>query len=123
MRLLSTLAMTLTLLTVIGCGGQKPAEQPIASSPVSDVTPVTTATYKPEPMPVMTTVVPPAPEVAMTTPTGPSAGNTHVVKKGETFYSLAKLHYGNGKQWQRIASANPGVTPSSLKVGQTLIIP
>ena len=52
-----------------------------------------------------------------------ASGNTHVVKHGETLYSIAKASYGDGKQWQKIASANPGVSPSSLKVGQTLVIP
>ena len=40
-----------------------------------------------------------------------------------TLYSIAKTSYGDGKQWQKIASANPGVSPSTLKVGQTLVIP
>jgi 5'-nucleotidase len=78
-----------------------PAYQPVA--------------YQPTPAPT------PAPEA--TTPAPAVAGNSHVVKHGETLYSIAKSSYGDGKQWQKIASANPGVTPATLKVGQTLVIP
>ena len=42
---------------------------------------------------------------------------------GDTFYSLARTHYGDGKAWQKIASANPGVDPHKLRVGQTIVIP
>ena len=44
-------------------------------------------------------------------------------RKGETLYGIAKKSYGDGKQWTKIAAANPGVTPQSLKVGQTIVIP
>jgi nucleoid-associated protein YgaU len=51
------------------------------------------------------------------------AGNSYKVKKGDTLFAIAKTQYGDGKQWQKIASANPGVSPSTLHVGQTLVIP
>jgi len=44
------------------------------------------------------------------------------VKHGDTLFSIAKTHYGDGKKWQQIASANPGVTPASLKVEQKLVM-
>ena len=55
--------------------------------------------------------------------TGETAGGSYVVKKGDTLYGIARTHYGDGKQWQKIASANPGVSPTSLKVGQTITLP
>jgi 5'-nucleotidase len=75
--------------------------------------------------------VPPGPAVTQTpavttTPTAPTAasnGNSYTVQKGDTLYGIARQRYGDGKQWQKIASANPGVSPSSLKVGQTILIP
>jgi 5'-nucleotidase len=48
---------------------------------------------------------------------------SYVVKKGDTLYAIARQRYGDGKQWQKIASANPGLSPTSLKVGQTINIP
>ena len=95
-------------------------------SDVTDIRPMESATsayqpvaYQPTPAPAMD--ITPAPVAA--TPASATNGNTHVVKRGETLYSIAKSSYGDGKQWQKIASANPGVSPASLKVGQTLMIP
>lgn len=77
------------------------------------------ATNTPAPMPMMS-----APDTATTqTPSASTGSGSYTVKKGDTLYKLAREHYGDGKQWQRIASANPGLTPQSLRVGQTLIIP
>jgi transposase len=38
-------------------------------------------------------------------------------------YSISRKSYGDGKQWQKIAAANPGLRPENLKVGQTIQIP
>ena len=53
----------------------------------------------------------------------PAAGGSYQVKKGDTLFSIAKATYGNGNQWQRIASANPGLAPNTLKAGQTIVLP
>ncbi|HET6251851.1 MAG TPA: LysM peptidoglycan-binding domain-containing protein [Tepidisphaeraceae bacterium] len=45
------------------------------------------------------------------------------VKKGDTLYGIARNEYGDGKKWTLIASANPGLSPQSLKTGQTIVIP
>lgn len=55
--------------------------------------------------------------------TGMVSGGTYTIRKGDTLYSIAKSKYGDGKQWQKIASANPGVNPNVLKVGQTITLP
>jgi nucleoid-associated protein YgaU len=52
-----------------------------------------------------------------------SAGGSYVVKKGDTLFAIAKNAYGNGNQWQRIATANPGLSPTTLKAGQTITLP
>ena len=80
-----------------------PAPQPIAAQPV---------TY--DTMPSNTTG---------TNASVSSAGGAYTVKKGDTLYSIARKSYGDGKQWQKIASANPGLRPETLKVGQTITIP
>jgi len=120
----------------IGCAQQPKAtqQQTAAASPVLDVQPVTASS----PAPVYAPPVAPAqaapaaadpvaaqPAPATTqTPAAPAAGGqNYTVKKGDTLYHIAKEKYGDGKQWQKIASANPGVTPSSLRVGQTLVVP
>ena len=107
----------LGLLVSIGTGC---AKKPPADSSVTDVsaqpTPMSPEmTYSPEPADA--TWTPDAGTAA------PSAGGTYTVKKGDTLYGIARAHYGDGKQWQRIADANPGLSPSSLKAGQTISIP
>ena len=52
-----------------------------------------------------------------------TAGGSYTVKKGDTLFSIAKATYGSGNQWQRIVSANPGLSPSTLKAGQTITLP
>jgi 5'-nucleotidase / UDP-sugar diphosphatase len=53
----------------------------------------------------------------------PVSGQSYVVKRGDTLYGIARRAYGDGKQWQRIAAANPGLSPQSLRVGQTIVLP
>lgn len=47
----------------------------------------------------------------------------YVVQQGDTLYGIAQRSLGNGNRWREIAAANPGITPKSLKVGQTLTLP
>ena len=89
----------------------------------------------PEPAPAMTVVeaqpptAVPASATARATPhrakpaLASDSGSQYTVKQGDTLYHIAKVRYGDGKQWERIASANPGVSATSLKVGQVLVIP
>ncbi|MEJ6486811.1 LysM domain-containing protein [Nostoc punctiforme UO1] len=50
---------------------------------------------------------------------------THRVGQGDTFSELAQAYYGDASntQAQKIQDANPGVSPTSLQLGQTLNIP
>ncbi|HEY0931994.1 MAG TPA: LysM peptidoglycan-binding domain-containing protein [Gemmatimonas sp.] len=50
---------------------------------------------------------------------------THVVKSGETLWSLAARYYGDGHQWQDLARRNQIDTQGSapLRVGQKLTVP
>ena len=111
------------MAALVGCKNNKKSPQtnpavthitPVASSPSYTApvyTPAKTYTpsYTPAPAPV-------APTVA-------ASGTTYTIRKGDTLYSIARTHYGNGKDWQRIASANPGLDPTKLRVGQSIVIP
>ena len=79
-----------------------PAPQPIAAQPVTYDT---------------------MPNATGGTGANGGAGGAYTVKKGDTLYSIARTRYGDGKQWQKIASANPGLRPETLKVGQTITVP
>ena len=122
---------------VAGCQAQKPAAEPSAaaraiSPAVLDVTaptPAASTTPAPAyvaPQPANEPVAAPAAAVTQTPTVAAApaaAGSSYTVKKGDTLFHIAKEHYGDGKKWQQIAAANPGVTPTSLKVGQTLVMP
>lgn len=115
-----SIVLVLSVFVLIGCGGR--------SSSIPSDTSVTDITPAPEPA----ATTPPAahaqqPVISDSMETAPAAGTLgagpYVVKKGDTLYSIAKSRFGEGKQWQRIAAANPGLEPSKLKVGQTITIP
>lgn len=122
------------LLVSAGCQN-KASETPTASNdltvtPVS--TPSATATPAYTPAPIASTAQPVTYDTpTSTTPMAPAAGGagapvsggTYVVKHGDTLYGIARRAYGDGKQWQRIAEANPGLSPQSLRVGQTINVP
>jgi len=107
-----------------GCANKN---KPAADANVMDVNtpaPSGPSAYTPPPQPVAAQPV--------TYDTMPNNGNTgggsamsgpYTVKKGDTLYSIARTRYGDGKQWQKITAANPGLRPESLKVGQTIQVP
>lgn len=115
-------------LVVVGCQDKK--NPPAAgSSSVLDVQPA--GSYQPAPQPVISdnptytsTPTPAASHEPAATATPAATGNrTYTIKKGDTLYGIAVAHYGDGKQWTRIANANPGLDPSKLAIGKTIIIP
>jgi len=61
-----------------------------------------------------------APAASSSTPAQAPAAATHTVKSGETFYSIARQH---GVAVDRLIAANPGTSPSALRVGQNLRLP
>jgi LysM repeat protein len=59
-----------------------------------------------------------APAVAKSAPAS-SAHGTHIVKSGETFFSIAR-HYGLSTE--ALQAANPQIKPERLRAGQTLTL-
>jgi 5'-nucleotidase/UDP-sugar diphosphatase len=108
----------LSLLIAAGCQMQsKPATTDSAALNVSPA-PEPVAYSAPTPMAA------PDPALSTSTPVASSASNnSYTVKKGDTLWQIAASHYGDGKKWREIASANPGLTPSALRVGQTIELP
>jgi nucleoid-associated protein YgaU len=53
----------------------------------------------------------------------PAAERIYVVQRGDTLWSIAARHYGDGKKLQQIAAANGMSDPNKLQVGQRLILP
>jgi len=120
------LASSLMLIAAVGCQDKKPA----MTSSVTDLTPTPAAPAYVAPTPVAVQPISydaPATSTPSYSSTSSSAsamsGSTYTVKKGDTLYGIAKRKYNDGKQWNKIAAANPGLSPSSLKVGQTITLP
>lgn len=66
----------------------------------------TPGSYEPEPLP----------------PAQP-AKRTYVIRKGDTFYGIARREYGNGQRWVDIAQLNPSLDPKRLKIGTEIVLP
>ena len=47
----------------------------------------------------------------------------HVVAPGETLIAIARDQLGSAARWRDIVTLNPGLTPTSLSVGQSLVLP
>jgi 5'-nucleotidase len=116
------------MLMVAVAGGCNSSKKPVSSSVTEPLTPAPVA-YQPAPQPYtppptaaqpVTYDAAPAATVAATPA---STGGSYTVKKGDTLYSIAKSHYGNGNQYTKIVAANPGLSPTRLKAGQTITIP
>jgi nucleoid-associated protein YgaU len=125
-RFLSISAMTL-LAAAAGCSQSKaPTPAVTQLEPMPAVAPAPTPiaeTQAPtpvsEPIASTDTVTPPAPDNSLASP-----GTTqYTVKAGDTLYHIALVHYGAGKDWKKIVAANPGLSPKTLKIGQTITLP
>ena len=128
-------SIAIVMLVAAGCqNNKKSATNPSVMDLNQPAAPVAYAPPSPVPAPAAQPVVydappqTPAPVAAAQAPAAPDAttttgGNKYKVKKGDTLYSLAKSHYGSGKEYTKIVAANPGLTASSLRAGQTITIP
>ena len=70
---------------------------------------------EPEPGTVMP---PPAPERSAPAPTAAK----YTVVAGDSLWSIAEEHYGDGHMWTKLKAANPGIE-DNVKVGQVLNLP
>lgn len=88
----------------------------------SSVPPVTVVDATPVP------ALPPAQQGVETVTLGAplnttSTSSSYTVQRGDTLWRIASNKYGNGQKWRDIINANPGLSPQSLRVGQTINLP
>jgi nucleoid-associated protein YgaU len=123
--------IALGMLALATAGGCSNSKKSTASSVTEPLSPAPVA-YQPAPQPYTPSPVAAQPVTYDSTPSpvvtasaAPSVGSSgsYTVKKGDTLFSIAKSRYGNGNQYTKIISANPGLSPQTLKAGQTIQIP
>lgn len=51
------------------------------------------------------------------------SGRFHTIGRGDTLWSVALVHYGNGQRWRDIVAANPGIEQHKLRIGQEIVVP
>ncbi len=117
-------AIAVALLIAAGCQEQQ-GSKPMTDSGTLDVSAQPTPVAYSAPAPVQTST--PDPALASPAPTemasASGANGSYTIKRGDTLWKIASQHYGDGKKWREIADANPGLTPSELRVGQTITLP
>jgi nucleoid-associated protein YgaU len=137
MRYVLTVAVVLAAIG-LGCEQQKPDPQqqpnkpmttaktpePVRRLPPPMVEPVRPVDDRVGPQPLI--ITPPTPAgsghaAGIATP--PAGGSVYVVKKGDTLWAIAKRQLGDGKRHKEILALNPGLTPSAMKIGQSLKMP
>lgn len=118
--------VSVMLLVASGCAnmpGTASVDDPNYADPAVDAQQDTTPVFSDRAIgseavfqPVSTSTPPAAPARTV-------ASGTYQIKPGDTLFSLAKARYGKGSEWKRIAAANPGLDPHTLKVGQQIAMP
>lgn len=139
MRYVLTVAVVLAAVG-LGCEQQKPepqpppgkpmappeAPKPITSLPEPKAEPTTAGEGRVWPKPLITEPATPSGggSVGMVKPVAePAGGNSYVVKKGDTLWTIAKRVLGDGQRHKEILALNPGLNPTTMKVGQVLKMP
>lgn len=63
------------------------------------------------------------PRQTSNSPAPKKSNKTHTVARGDTLWGLARLYYGDGSKYTKIAEANRISDPNSVPIGTRLIIP
>lgn len=142
-RLAALLALA-TLVAVTGCQkNPKPAAndadmayQPLGQMDTTPTNPAANRSYESDPYASDPLVTPlsdmspppaakPAPQPAQEDTVVAGSGRTHVVQKGDTFYSLARKYYNDQSKWRKIWEANRArvADPNRIPIGTKLVIP
>jgi 5'-nucleotidase len=145
-------AALLTCTVAVGCNSNKkkegamamqPSSLDVPAAPVASTAPPTytppqpaIADAPPAQQPVIEQVADAsdtsAPAASYSTPkarkasyksSSASSGTKYTVKKGESLWTIAQSHYGNGNKWKLIANANPSINPNKIQAGQTIVLP
>jgi LysM repeat protein len=65
----------------------------------------------------------PAPQPTSHAEVAKTAASKYVVQKGDSLASIARREFGEEGRWTEIQALNDGISPKSLRVGQTIALP
>ncbi len=73
----------------------------------------------------VTTATAPVPVAGQPLPPGAPAGaaQAYVIQAGDSLARISAAFYGTNSRWNAILSANPGLDPANLPIGQSIVIP
>lgn len=126
-RMLTTSILISSMIALGGCSKfYKKDAMADASAPAPVI-----ETASPEPW------VAPAPEPITTEPPTVTVGTndgatatieqvsakSYTIQRGDTLWGISKRFYGTGQKWKDITSANPGLSATRLRIGQTIQLP
>jgi len=123
MKRLTTALMIICMGTAIGC--QRKAKPELAAVP-PPAEPVEVQDYNNSygAQPVQfEPVAPAAPQPIVTSVAPAPAQSTYTIQKNDSLWKIAERHYGSGQRWVDIAAANPGLEPTKMPVGKTIVLP
>ena len=100
---------------------QSPSATSPSSAPTGGVVPI--VKFVPSTSSTPATPATPTTTATKSSVASPSAATVHVVVEGDTLTSIAKQYWGTSQGWENIVKANPGLTPTNLKIGAKLNIP
>jgi LysM repeat protein len=80
-------------------------------------------TNPPPPAPPVVQVKDPPVAVPAPAPDAPRGKRTHIVKSGETLWSISKDYFGSAEYYTKIAEASNLREKDRIRVGQVLVIP
>ena len=113
-----TVGQTGTVSSAPTSSSQSPSATSPSSAPTGSVVPNVKFVPSTSSTPATPTTTATKTSVAST-----SAAIVHVVVEGDTLTSIAKQYWGTSQGWENIVKANPGLTPTNLKIGAKLNIP
>ena len=116
-----TVGQTGTVSSAPTSSSQSPSATSPSSAPTGSVVP--NVKFVPSTSSTPATPATPTTTATKTSVASTSAAIVHVVVEGDTLTSIAKQYWGTSQGWENIVKANPGLTPTNLKIGAKLNIP
>ena len=116
-----TVGQTGTVSSAPTSSSQSPSATSPSSAPTGSVVP--NVKFVPSTSSTSSTPATPTTTATKTSVASTSAAIVHVVVEGDTLTSIAKQYWGTSQGWENIVKANPGLTPTNLKIGAKLNIP